>query len=246
MHQKTHAGTAIAARESRPDSRRFTSRTGRWALCQAAGLITCAVLVLAAGGCGPSKFKALTTKTEFEEQVLKADKPVLVDFFKGGCASCMFLDPCMDQLSEEYKDRVTFFKFEGMRFWLEIPCIEVIKRYRIGLYPTVLLFVNGKEKKRWAINYSGDAYRKVLDEVLASAGTAPKPPEAGAPAGKDTPAPATAPTGPPAASSTPAMTQKTSAATEKPATQPVTPIKGGQPPASRTAAVETGESAAKL
>jgi thioredoxin 1 len=181
------------------------------------GLIACAIVVLAAGGCGPSKFKALTTQAEFEEQVLKADKPVLVDFFKGGCASCMFLDPCMDQLSEEYKDRVTFFKFEGMRFWLEIPCIEVIKRYRIGLYPTVLLFVNGKEKKRWAINYSGDAYRMVLDEVLAPSGTAPKPPESPVPPDtKNAPgqpaAPGVAPQAPagggsaPAAPATPART----------------------------------------
>jgi thioredoxin 1 len=145
------------------------------------GLIACAILVLAAGGCGPSKFKALMTEAEFDEQVLKSDKPVLVDFFKGGCASCLFLDPCMDQLSEEYKDRIAFFKFEGMRFWLEIPCIEVIKRYRIGLYPTVLLFVNGKEKKRWVLNYSGDAYRTVLDEVLGVVKTDPNPPESPAP-----------------------------------------------------------------
>ena len=159
------------ARAVSPDRRQAATSAGHGVLPRAAciGIIACAVLVLAAGGCGPSKFKALTTQTEFEEQVLKADKPVLVDFFKGGCASCMFLDPCMDELSEEYKDRVTFYKFEGMRFWLEIPCWEVIKRYRIGLYPTVLLFVNGKEKKRWVINYSGDAYRKVLEEVVGLA-----------------------------------------------------------------------------
>jgi thioredoxin 1 len=140
-------------------------------------------MVLGAGGCGPSKFKQLSTQAEFEEYVLKADRPVLVDFFKGGCASCLFLDPCMDQLSEEYKDRVAFYKFEGMRFWLEVPCIEIIKRYRIGLYPTVLLFVDGKEKKRWAVNYGSDAYRRVLDEVLSAppaktAAEGPAPPDA--------------------------------------------------------------------
>jgi thioredoxin 1 len=168
------------------------------------GLVALAAMVLAAGGCGPSKFKQLTTQSEFDEQVLKADKPVLVDFFKGGCASCLFLDPCMDQLSEEYKDRVTFFKFEGMRFWLEIPCFEIIKRYRIGLYPTAILFVDGKEKKRWVINYSGDAYRSVLDEVLS-----PPPAKETATERSPSPPPPTAPpesANPPAEKKTPVGT----------------------------------------
>jgi thioredoxin 1 len=175
MRQKMNAGAAIAARESRPDCRRLAGHPARRAPCQAAGLIACAILVLAAGGCGPTKFRAIATEEEFEEQVLKADKPVLVDFFKGGCASCMVLDPLLDQLSEEYKDRVIFAKFEGMRFWLQIPCWSIVWRYHIALYPTVVLFVNGKEKKRWIANYFGHSYRAALDQVApASAREAAK------------------------------------------------------------------------
>lgn len=192
MRQTMNAGAATAARESRPDGRRLAGHPDRWAPCQAAGLIACAVLVLAAGGCGPTKFKAIATEEEFEEQVLKADRPVLVDFFKGGCASCMVLDPLMDQLSEEYKDRVIFAKFEGMKFWLQIPCWSIVWRHHIALYPTVVLFVNGKEKKRWIANYLGFSYRSALDQVAPrsaraaakaekpAAGHRPEPPRASA------------------------------------------------------------------
>jgi hypothetical protein len=45
----------------------------------------------------------------------------------------------------------------------------------------VLLFVNGKEKKRWVLNYSGDAYRKVLDEVVGAPPPGTVPPESPAP-----------------------------------------------------------------
>ena len=148
-------------------------------------LMAWALLVLAAGGCGPAKFKSVTNEAEFDEQVLKADKPVLVAFFKGGCATCLFLDPCMDQLAEDYDGRVKFAKFELMRFWFEVTCPAIQKRYRIGLFPTVVLFVEGKEKKRWIIDYSSDAYRKVLDEIVGlppakktpgDGGEAPAPP----------------------------------------------------------------------
>jgi len=148
------------------------SRTGRRLLdCRGTlratlALMAWALLVPVAGGCGPSKFKTVTNETEFEEYVLKADKPVLVAFFKGGCATCLFLDPCLDQLAEDYDGRVKFAKFELMRFWFEVTCPAIQKRYRIGLFPTVVLFAEGKEKKRWIIDYSRDAYRKVLDEIV--------------------------------------------------------------------------------
>jgi thioredoxin 1 len=164
-----------AAWEASSEPPRCASRTGRRLLdCRGAlrgtlALMAWALLVLAAGGCGPAKFKPVTNEAEFDEQVLKADKPVLVAFFKGGCATCLFLDPCMDRLAEDYDGRVSFAKFELMRFWFEVTCPAIQKRHRIGFFPTVVLFVEGKEKKRWIIDYSGDAYRKVLDEVVGPA-----------------------------------------------------------------------------
>ena len=191
-----------AAGEAPSEPPRAASRAGRrlpdcrGTLRATLALMAWALLVPVAGGCGPAKFKPVTNEAEFDEQVLKADKPVLVAFFKGGCATCLFLDPCMDQLAEDYDGRVKFAKFELMRFWFEVTCPAIQKRYRIGLFPTVVLFVEGKEKKRWVIDYSGDAYRKVLDELVGpppadetAAECCPPPPPPTAPPESATPPP---------------------------------------------------------
>lgn len=148
-----------------------------------AALSVCAVLVLAAAGCS-GKVRYIKDEADFQEQVIQAKQPILVDFFKAGCASCMFLDPVMDELAEEYDGRVVVAKFELMRFWLEITSISLWKQYRIGLYPTVVLFVDGQEKKRWAVDYFPDNYRKVLTEIVGppapkkAPDESPKPPVA--------------------------------------------------------------------
>jgi thiol-disulfide isomerase/thioredoxin len=173
---------AAAARKASSDARGSVGPAGRRVL-PCAALAACAALVLVVGGCGPSRLRPIASEWEFNQEVLKSDRPVVVYFSKGGCAWCMFLDSCMDQLYEEYRDRVTFTRFELMTFWSKITCEPIWKRYRIARFPTVVLFVNGKEKYRWVTNYSGDAYRPVLDEV------------AGPPAPRRTPA---ASGGPPA------------------------------------------------
>jgi len=138
--------------------------------------IACALAALAAGGCGASKLGLIRHEVEFEEQVLQADRPVVVEFYKPGCAGCFFSDPLLDQLFDEYQDRVVFVKFELANVWGQITCAPIWKKYRVALFPTVVLFVGGREKHRWVIEYNGGDYRKVLDEVAG-------PPAPGKPAG---------------------------------------------------------------
>jgi len=167
----------VVDREFSPDSVASSGDAGR-RLPRAAGrdrprffavaaLGVCAVLVLVAAGCA-SKVRYIKDEADFQQQVIQAKQPILVDFFKAGCASCMFLDPVLDQLAEEYDGRVVVAKFELMRFWLEITSISLWKQYRIGLYPTVVLFVDGQEKKRWAVDYFPDNYRKVLTKIVGA------------------------------------------------------------------------------
>jgi thiol-disulfide isomerase/thioredoxin len=149
-------------------------------------LISCAVILaaLAAGGCGPTKLRPIDTEFDFNRQILKAERPALVYFTKEGCAACALLNPCIDQLYDEYQDRVEFAEFDLMTFWGSIKCERIWKRYRVAYFPTVVLFVNGKEAHRWVGDYNRDAYRKVLNEVapLPAVGTAPV--AGGRPAGK--------------------------------------------------------------
>ena len=52
------------------------------------------------------------TDADFEEQVLKADTPVLVDFWAEWCAPCKMIAPIVDQLAEEYDGQVKFAKLD--------------------------------------------------------------------------------------------------------------------------------------
>lgn len=143
-------------------------RTGcRW--CAVAAVLAGVALALVGSGCGASKFTRINeTASDFYKQVLQADQPVLVEFYKGGCPTCWLLEPTLDQLADEYRGKMKFVSFEMMKPYVAITCREVQKQHRIAYYPTVILFVNGEEKNRWILDYSIDRYREVLNEVVGS------------------------------------------------------------------------------
>jgi thioredoxin 1 len=106
---------------------------------------------------------------DFDAQVLKADKPVLIDFYKEGCAYCAMLDPTMDTLANEYDGRVKIASFRALTFVFGVPCPAIKDRYDVVFVPTVILFINGQEKHRWTSEFDTNAYRKVLNAVVPAA-----------------------------------------------------------------------------
>ncbi len=78
------------------------------------------------------------TNNTFQESVLKADKPVVVDFWAAWCGPCRMVAPIMEELAEDFSGKVNIAKVnvddQG----------ELAAQFRIMSIPTVLIFKNGQ------------------------------------------------------------------------------------------------------
>lgn len=76
--------------------------------------------------------------SNFEEVVIKSDKPVIVDFWAEWCGPCRMIGPIVEELSEDYKDQVVCTK-------LDVDSNPgVASKYGIRNIPTVLFFKDGE------------------------------------------------------------------------------------------------------
>ena len=78
------------------------------------------------------------TKENFEQEVLKSDIPVLVDFWAVWCGPCQMLAPTIEELAREYEGRVKVGKVNVD----EQP--EISRQYGIMSIPTLILFKDGQ------------------------------------------------------------------------------------------------------
>ena len=97
--------------------------------------------------------------TEIEEKVLKADHPVILDFWNQGCGPCQALGPVLEELSEEEKD----IKFYSIRI---DEGEEAVKRFRVMAAPTLLFIKGGMVKKKTIGFRSQESIVAVIEEQL--------------------------------------------------------------------------------
>lgn len=97
---------------------------------------------------------------DFEEQVLKADLPVFVDFTAEWCGPCRMAGPVIDELAEEYKDKVKFVKVNVDEEK------EVASRFGIMSIPTIMIFKDGKEVERQMGFLGKDGFEQMLKKHL--------------------------------------------------------------------------------
>ena len=82
------------------------------------------------------------TDSNFDEQVLKSDKPVLVDFWAEWCAPCRMLAPTIEKLAADLGDKVKVGKLDTD------ANRQIASQYGIQSIPTVMLFKNGEVVER--------------------------------------------------------------------------------------------------
>ena len=80
----------------------------------------------------------MITGKEFEEKVIKLDKPVLIDFFATWCGPCKMMSPIVEQIAEELEDKVNVYKIDTDKDQ------ELAYKYEIMSIPTFLIFKDGK------------------------------------------------------------------------------------------------------
>src|SRR5690625_44826 len=83
---------------------------------------------------------AETNQNNFEEQVIKADQPVLVDFYTNGCRPCRVVNPVLEELSVDYEDKLNIFKF-----YVSIDVVlennnKMSRKYDFMSFPTIMIF----------------------------------------------------------------------------------------------------------
>jgi thioredoxin 1 len=95
--------------------------------------------------------------SNFINEVLNSDKPVLIDFWASWCGPCRMLSPVVEEIAAEYEGKIKVGKINID----EQP--QLAARYNVASIPTLMLFKNGKP-----VNTSvGVKPKRVIEAMLS-------------------------------------------------------------------------------
>ena len=101
--------------------------------------------------------KTLKMSNSFEN-IIKSEKPVLIDFFATWCGPCKMLAPILKQVKESLGERVTILKIDVDKNQ------ELSSKYQVRGVPTMILFQNGKQLWRQSGVLNKDEIIKTIVE----------------------------------------------------------------------------------
>lgn len=82
-------------------------------------------------------FEMIITSDNFEDEVIKSDIPVLVDFWAEWCGPCKMVAPSVEEIAKEYSGKIKVGK-------VNIDEQEKLAiKYKISSIPTLMIFKNG-------------------------------------------------------------------------------------------------------
>ena len=97
----------------------------------------------------------------FDEQVLKSDKPVLVDFWAEWCMPCRMLAPTIEELANEFAGRVKVGKIDTD------ANRDVSVKFGISAIPTIILFKDGEVLRKFVGVTPKQEFAAELEKAVA-------------------------------------------------------------------------------
>lgn len=104
--------------------------------------------------------EVIVTDANFEQEVLKHNGPVMVDFWATWCGPCRMLGPVVEELAKEYEGKVKVCKLNTD----EGP--DTSTKYRITSIPTIIFFKNGEVAGQTVGLQSKAALQEKLNALL--------------------------------------------------------------------------------
>jgi len=107
----------------------------------------------------------ILTDQNFSEEILKSQKPILVDFWAEWCVPCQIIAPILQEIAEEFGEKIKIGKLDVDKN----PLISTA--FSIDVIPALILFKNGKTIQR----FRGVQAKQTIKEAVKSAvGEAPQ------------------------------------------------------------------------
>lgn len=103
------------------------------------------------------------TKDNFEEEVVKSDKPVVIDFWASWCMPCQMMAPVFEELSEEYTGEIKFAKVNTEEE------IEIAQAFGIRSIPTLAVMKDNKLINQILGFLPKETLKEKIDSIIATA-----------------------------------------------------------------------------
>ena len=97
----------------------------------------------------------------FQNEVISSKTPVLVDFWAPWCGPCKIVGPIVEELADEYGDKLKVGKLNVD------DNLQVSSQYGVMSIPTLMVFKDGQPLKTMVGAQSKDALKKQIDEALS-------------------------------------------------------------------------------